>query len=1138
MNPYRILIVEDEAIVAMNIEERLAGMGYQPAGRAASGEQALADAQIQCPDLVLMDIQLQGTIDGITAAEEMRKRFHIPVIFLTAYSEDATLDRAKLVQPYGYILKPFDDRELKSAIEIALYKHQAEQEIRRLNRLYNVLSQVNQAIVRTKSREELLETICRLVVERGEINLAWISKFDQATNHLSTIAHFGEKCDFLRRAYFYADDTPEGQGAPGKAVKEGTSFVCNHCGRIPCLFPAELAQVQFGFQSCGSFPLRFQDRIFGVLNLAVSEAGFFREKEIQMLEEVALDISFALDNIEKDAERERIEAALRQSEARYRKLFEDATEGIALADSKSGEILDCNRAFLQLTEYAREELIGKSQAMLHPKSDIGAAAVTRTFAQHREEKDGSMLPATLITKSGAVKQVEIKAHVLDIGNDTVMQAFFRDVTEYLRYNSERETTLELLRILNERDDIYGLIHGLTDFLQRWTGCDAVGVRLRDGDDYPYLVTKGFPSEFLQLENSLCLRNENGQIERDCDGNPVLECMCGNILCGRFNPALPFFTAKGSFWTNSTTNLLANTSKSDRQGRTRNRCNGEGYESVALFALRHGAKILGLLQVNDRAKNRFTPELINFLENAADQIAIALAQRQTQADLQASEERYRLLVENAAEVVAVAQDGMLRFVNPQAEAVSGYSREELMARPFSEFIHPDDQLRSELNHQRRLRDDLVLEEDEIRILCKDGEVRWLHLKAQRISWNGSPATLNFYTDITETKKAEEEKETLKTQLFQAQKMESVGRLAGGIAHDFNNMLSVIIGNADAALEKMNPENPFYQDFRDIQSAGRRSADLTRQLLAFARKQTISPRVLDLNETIGSMTKMLLRMIGEDIHLTWNPSHSLWKVKVDPSQIDQIMANLAVNARDAIPCAGQVTIKTANYIIDDIFCKHHLGAVPGEYAMVAFSDSGAGMSTEILEHIFEPFFTTKEVGKGTGLGLATIYGIVKQNNGFIDVASEPGNGTTFRIYFPRHTGEVKGSADESDSTQRFGGNETILLVEDESMVRDLAGRILKQRGYSVLEAANGIEALSAARGFQGEIHLVLTDVVMPRMGGKAMLAQLKAERPGIKAIYISGYADNSDISDPGADFIHKPFTIETLVRKVRETLNALT
>ena len=390
-------------------------------------------------------------------------------------------------------------------------------------------------------------------------------------------------------------------------------------------------------------------------------------------------------------QRKRAEEALHASEARYRKLFDEATEGIGLADATTGEFLDCNQAFSQLTGYDRSELIGKPQAMLHPVEE-GNPTVSRTFAQHRQYKDGAVLAAELITKAHEVRRVEIKANVMEIDGRKVVQGFFRDITAEARYHHERETTLKLLRLLNDPNNTHELVRSLTGFLQQWTGCEAVGIRLRDGEDFPYFETRGFPPEFVQLENRLCLRDDEGGIARDACGKPLLECMCGNVLCGRFNAALPFFTAKGSFWTNCTSELLAGTSEADRQSRTRNRCNGEGYQSVALIALRHGDDTLGLLQVNDRAKDRFTSETITFLERAADQIAMALAQRHTQAALRASEVRYRSLFENMLNGFAYCrmlfdqgrpQDLLYLAVNDAFETLAGLK--DVVGKRVSEVI---------------------------------------------------------------------------------------------------------------------------------------------------------------------------------------------------------------------------------------------------------------------------------------------------------------------------------------------------------------------------------------------------------------------------------------------------------------------
>ncbi|MBN1103326.1 MAG: PAS domain S-box protein [Deltaproteobacteria bacterium] len=395
------------------------------------------------------------------------------------------------------------------------------------------------------------------------------------------------------------------------------------------------------------------------------------------------------------------------------------------------------------------------------------------------------------------------------------------------------------------------------------------------------------------------------------------------------------------------------------------------------------------------------------------------------------------------------------------------------------------------------------------------------------------------DITERKRAEEERKRLQAQLNQAQKMESVGRLAGGVAHDFNNMLGIIIGNAEMAMLQIDPSESSYKNIHEILKASQRSADLVRQLLAFARKQTIRPEVMDLNDMVSGMLKMLHRLIGEDIRLNWIPGKDVGRVRMDPTQVNQILANLMVNSRDAIPGVGKITIETANKSFDESYSRRHEGAVPGEYVLLGVSDTGAGMSPEVMEHVFDPFFTTKELGRGTGLGLATVYGIVKQNNGFINVYSEQGLGTTIKIYLPRFEGETVGAAEKADERKLPEGTETLLLAEDEASLLNVAREILAGQGYTVLAARTPTEALMLAERHKGEIHLLLTDVVMPEMNGRELMGRLQALRPRIKALFMSGYTANvvahHGVLDEGVHFIEKPFSPRTLAEKVREVLD---
>lgn len=396
------------------------------------------------------------------------------------------------------------------------------------------------------------------------------------------------------------------------------------------------------------------------------------------------------------------------------------------------------------------------------------------------------------------------------------------------------------------------------------------------------------------------------------------------------------------------------------------------------------------------------------------------------------------------------------------------------------------------------------------------------------------------ELKDRKKAEEEKEKLETRLNQAQRMESIGRLAGGVAHEFNNMLSVILGHTEMALRRVDPGEKIFHDLSEIRKAAERSAILTEQLLTYACRQPAEPKVLDLDKVIERVLRMFRQLIGEGIELTWFPGADLWHVKVDPSQIDQILAALLHNSREAIRGTGKIILETSNVALDANYCERHAGTVPGEYVLLSVSDDGCGMDKEIRGKIFEPFFSTKELGKGIGLGLATVYGIVKQNNSFIEVYSEPEHGSTFKIYFPRHKEGVKQPRMEEPPEKAMGGHETILLVEDEEAILFMVTAMLEDQGYSVVASNTPGEAIRLAREHAGDIHMLMTDVIMPEMNGRDLAQNLVSLHPRIKCLFMSGYTANiiahQGVIEDGVAFIQKPFSINDLAVKVRQVLDS--
>jgi two-component system sensor histidine kinase EvgS len=511
----------------------------------------------------------------------------------------------------------------------------------------------------------------------------------------------------------------------------------------------------------------------------------------------------------------------------------------------------------------------------------------------------------------------------------------------------------------------------------------------------------------------------------------------------------------------------------------------------------------------------------------------------------SEEQFKVMFETVSIGMTQSDPRTRRWlrVNRKMCEITGYSLDEMLSKGVTEITHPEDLERESETFQNVISgksNDYRLENRYIR---KDGTTVWVNVNMTLIrDLNGQPVrTMATIEDITDRKRAEEEKARLQDQLLQAQKMESIGRLAGGVAHDFNNMLGVIIGRAEMALQQDVPTDKLRRNLHEILKAGLRSAELTRQLLAFARKQIAVPKILDLNDTISSMLKMLRRLIGEDIELLWAPELDLWKVKMDPSQVDQILANLAVNSRDAISGVGAITMRTENVAIDDSIRAETPEFIPGEYVLLTVSDTGAGMSKEVCENIFEPFFTTKEVGKGTGLGLSTVYGIVKQNDGFVYVASEPGKGTTFKIYLPRLEVQTAQAPSEDAAGKHPTGTETILLVEDDEAILNLSRVILENLGYTVIAASAPEQAINLVEDHPGDIHLLITDVVMPGMNGRELAERLCAIRPNLKRLYMSGYtADliaHRGILDAGVNFIQKPFGSDELAARVREVLDQL-
>jgi two-component system, cell cycle sensor histidine kinase and response regulator CckA len=559
-----------------------------------------------------------------------------------------------------------------------------------------------------------------------------------------------------------------------------------------------------------------------------------------------------------------------------------------------------------------------------------------------------------------------------------------------------------------------------------------------------------------------------------------------------------------------------------------------YQVLKRYLHRDGGVVWGMLSMAlIRAPDGAPRYAIGMVENVTER-------REAEEALRLREHEFRSLLEHGRDVISILEpDGDLRFTSPAVERVLGYGRTELAGTYMGELVHPDDVPAMLEMFERAIAAQGRPKLAELRVRHRDGG--WRTLETVGTSLIDDPAVRGIVVnsrDVTERREAEEALRRSEQQLLQVQKMEAVGRLAGGVAHDFNNLLTAIRGNAELLLADIPPDSQSREDVEEIRRAADRAAALTRQLLAFSRRQVLQPRMLDLNASVAEMQRMLRRLLGEDVELATRLDPHLRRVRADPAQVEQVILNLVVNARDAMPDGGVVMVCTSNMELGEELRRKFAYVVPGQYVLLEVGDTGHGMDPATLQMAFEPFFTTKPTGKGTGLGLSMVYGIVKQSGGYVWIDSEPERGTRVRVYLP----VASGAADEEDDVPvpvvRARGRGTILLVEDEETVRRIAERVLARGGYDVLTASEGAEAMALSRQHSGTIQVLVTDLVMPRMNGSDLARRLMAERPGIRVLFISGYdrdaARTSGPLEPGTDFIEKPFSPEVLLERVGRLL----
>jgi two-component system, cell cycle sensor histidine kinase and response regulator CckA len=750
-----------------------------------------------------------------------------------------------------------------------------------------------------------------------------------------------------------------------------------------------------------------------------------------------------LGTIQDITERKLAEDDLRESEANFKALATQSTEGISVADM-AGNYTYVNPTFCDMVGWTSEELL--QMTVFDVTADKQDKA---TFAKTITVEEGSPVNVVLVRKNGSEFIAEVVGKVLSTVDEGRVLGTIRDITE--RIQAEKA-------LLESEENFRALA---TQSMEGITVVDRAG-------NYTYAnpafcdMTGWTEEELLKMAVfDLAVKNAD---------NPTFE---KTVTDNETNPAIVKLARKdGTKFRAEVTAKVLSTS-------------GEGQ---ILGSIRDITKRLEAVEELRQARD-FSENLID----TADAI-----------------------------IVTLDCDARITSFNRFAEKLTGRSKGEVLGKNWFELFIPErdvDTIPSVFSDALAEMPDVSSYENPIRVQ-PHGErlISWRN-SILRDSEGNTIGMLSMGTDITDKAK-------LENQLIQAQKMEAVGRLAGGVAHDFNNMLGVILGNIEMAMDHVNPSEPIHADLTEVRKAAERSTDLTRQLLAFARKQAIAPKHLDLNDAVENILNMLRRLLGEDIDLVWLPGKINSMVKLDPSQIDQILANLCINARDAIDDVGKITIETEMTTLDRAYCADNPGAIPGDYVMLAVSDDGSGFDKEVLGKLYEPFFTTKEVGKGTGLGLSTVYGIVKQNGGYIFAYSEPGHGSSFKIYLPIHGDRSESQVQEKQASIASAGQETILLVEDEPSILKLTKRILEGQGYNVLASSTPEEALHLGKENSDKIHLLFTDVIMPGMNGRDLLRELETCCPNLKSLFMSGYtadviADHG-VLDEGIQFIQKPFS----------------
>lgn len=989
---------------------------------------------------------------------------------------------------------------------------EVNRELRRLNRALRALSACNKALAQAGSEQALVNEICDVIVRMGAYRFAWIGYAQSESDKLvKPIAYAGYEDGYLGNTEMRWSDSPSGRGPSGTAIRENRICVVTDVATDPLFAPWRDPALARGYAAVIAMPLRVAGLPFGVLMIYSDQAGSFDGSEVELLTEIANNLAFGITALRSQEERRRATAALREAEAKYRQLVEEVPAISYVAES--GAL----GPFLYMSPQV-ETILGFKPAE--------CLSDTHFWWNHLHPEDRAQALQEDTWEEGRLFQIEYR-----IRRHDGKQVWVRDEAVIVRDpQTGKRLTRGVLIDISDQKRVEEALRRSEESYRMFVAQSSEGIFRQDLDSpLPINLPEEELVQHILQDSYLAECNEAMAKMYAVDSPKDLLGMRLTALLTADDPQNIELTRE--YVRNGFRIVDRESHEIDARGNPKIFLN-------SLFGVVEGGKLLHTWGIQRDITERLK----------ADE-----ARKKAEDALRESEERYRTFVAQSSEGIYRMeynppvpshlsveqqiswghQSGYMAECNDAMAKMYGRaSAAELVGQKLSEFLILRDP-KTQYFMETFIRSGYRISDQESIELDAYGQKRIFRNTMVGTIVDGNwVRTWGITRDVTERIHLEE-------QLRNAQQLEAIGRLAGGIAHDFNNILSIIMGHGELLLATGAVDEPTRNGLEQMRRAADRAASLTQQLLAFSRKQVLQPRVLDLNDTVAGVQKMLARVIGEDIELIAKLSPELSTVRADPGQVEQVLMNLAVNARDAMPQGGKITMETSNVEIKAEDARD-LDLPPGRYVMLKVIDTGHGMEPDTLSHVFEPFFTTKPIGKGTGLGLATVYGIVKQSGGGIQVESESKRGTGFRIYLPAVEGPGTTPSHQAAVERVVGGSETILIAEDEPDLRELTRIFLESYGYKVLEACSAEQALEKAEKFDEPIQLLLTDVIMPGMSGRQLAEKLLTKRPETRIVYMTGYTDDMVVQhkvlEPGVQLLQKPFTKVDLAKKVRATLDA--